>query len=510
MLNEAERSKDPLRRRCELLESSLRCLPDGVVVVDLEGNFLFFSEAAERIVGIGPLNVSPDEWSSTYGCYLPDKVTPYPSEQLPLARAIRGEDVQEDEIFIRNAENPSGIWISVNSSPLYDEAGELCGGLIVFRDVTEHKESADLVRRLTQAVERTTDSVFITDANGVIEYVNPAFETTTGYGRDETLGRKPNLLKSGFQNRGFYESLWTKILGGEVYSGTPINRRKNGEFFHAEQTITPIRDEGDNITHFVSVMRDITEFKKAEARELEMRLARVVQQKLYPAQAPDLVGFDLAGATFPADVICGDYFDFIPMANGCLGVTVGDVSGHGVGSALLMAETRAYLRTLARATSDTVYILKQLNSFLCADTDENCYVTLVFVCFDLRKQNFTYASAGHISGYLLDSSGAVKQVLESTSLPLGLFTDVYFPSSQEIKPVPGDLLLLLTDGVPECQDGDENFFGDERALQIVAAQRQCEAREIINRLYKETQDFSAPIPQNDDITAVVCKVLSLP
>jgi serine phosphatase RsbU (regulator of sigma subunit) len=76
--------------------------------------------------------------------------------------------------------------------------------------------------------------------------------------------------------------------------------------------------------------------------------------------------------------------------------------------------------------------------------------------------------------------------------------------------VPGDLLLLPTDGSPECQDAEGNFFGDERALQVVAAQRQCEAREIINRLYKALQDFSAPIPQNDDITAVVCKVLLPP
>jgi PAS domain S-box-containing protein len=446
-----------LASRNGLLESAMQCIVDGVVVVDRQGKILFSNEAAKRIVGLGISDVPPDEWASFYGCFLPDKVTLYPWEQLPLVRAMRGEDVREADIYIQNAGTPSGAWISVNSSPLYDEAGEHSGGIIVFRDVTDHRKSQEVVQRLSKAVERTTDSVFITDEDGNIEYVNPAFEVTTGYTREEVLGCRPSILKSGLQSPEYYKELWTNVLAGNVFRGTPINKKKSGELFHAEQTITPIRDDVGNLTHFVSVMRDVTEIKKAEEREVEMRIARIVQQKLYPSKAPELPGFDVAGTVFPADATCGDCFDFIPMSDGCLGIIVGDVSGHGFGSALLMAETRAYIRSLARTTSDLGEILKQLNMFLCHDTDDERFVTLMLVRLDPTRRSFVYTSAGHIPGYLIDASGSVKTVLESTSMPLGIFPETEFESSQEQILVEGDLIFMMTDGVTECQNHEDAF-----------------------------------------------------
>jgi len=496
--------------RDDVLASAVQCIDDGVVIVDSEGRFLFVNEAAERIVGVGVVDAPPSEWASAYGCYLPDKVTPYPSELLPLARAMRGEHVREADIFIRNAENPSGVWISVNSSPLYDEAGELHGGVIVFRDATARKRSEGTVQRLSEAVERTTDSVFITDADGRIEYVNPAFEATTGYAREEALGRRPSILKSGKHDREHYERLWTHILAGKVHTGATINRKKSGELFRAEQTITPIRDEAGNLTHFVSLLRDVTEQRKAAERAVEMRLAREVQQNLYPSRPFVIDGLDVAGDALPADDTCGDYFDFIPMSNGSVAIAIGDVSGHGVGAALLMAETRAYVRSLARRSADLGEILTQLNTFLCHDTCDERFVTLLLARLDRARRRFVYASAGHIPGYLLDASGSVKLVLHSTSLPLGIFPGAEFTSSQELVLAEGDLLLLLTDGVTESQDGEEDVFGPERAVEVVAAQRQHPAERIVSGLCAAIKDFSSQAPQRDDITAVVCKVLDRP
>jgi sigma-B regulation protein RsbU (phosphoserine phosphatase) len=506
--NRAEPSTKGAASRFGLLASAMQCIDDGVVIVDREGKVLFSNEAAERIVGLGDVDVPPEEWPSAYGCYLPDKVTLHPWEELPLVRAMRGEHVHEAEVFIRNSGTPSGAWISINSSPLLDETGGHSGGIIVFRDVTEHKRSQEVVQRLSKAVERTTDSVFITDEKGIIEYVNPAFEVTTGYTREEVIGCRPNILKSGLQSRKYYDELWTNVLAGNVFRGTPVNKKKNGELFHAEQTITPVRDDVGNLTHFVSVMRDVTDIKRAEEREIEMRFARIVQQKLYPSKSPDLPGFDVAGTAFPADATCGDCFDFIPMSDGCLGIVVGDVSGHGFSSALLMAETRAYLRSLARTTSDLGEILKQLNTFLCHDTDDERYVTLMLVRLDPARRSFLYASAGHIPGYLIDASGSVKTVLESTSMPLGIFPETEFASSQEQTLVEGDLILMMTDGVTECQNHEEDFFAEERALQVVAAERQSDAQEIVNKLYAAIRDFAPDIPPCDDVTAVVAKALS--
>jgi len=479
---------------------------EGVVVVDLEGHFLFVNRAAQRIVGIGPMDTPPADWSSLYGCFRPDKVTPFPSEQLPLARAMRGEPVDEEEIFIRNPHTPEGAWISVSSTPLRDGEGQLAGGVIVFRDVTAHRRSREVVHQLSKAIEKTTDAVFITDVEAAIEYVNPAFETTTGYSREEAIGKTPSILKSGQHEPGFFLKLWKSILAGEVHSATLVNRRKNGELFHAEQTITPVRDRAGNLSNFVSVMRDVTELKRGQEREIEIRLARTVQEKLYPAGPPELAGFDLAGAAVAANHTCGDYYDFVPLEDGRVAIAVGDVSGHGLSAALLMAETRAYLRSLLRSSADLEEILRQLNVFLCDDTEDERFVTLMLTILDPARRSLVFSSAGHIPGYVLDPSGATRRALESTGMPLGLFTDAEFPASPGIPLAEGDLLVLLTDGATEAQNDAGDFFDAEGVLRTVAKARHGESDAIIRKLQSAIEDFGSHNPRRDDITAVVCKV----
>ena len=152
-------------------------------------------------------------------------MTPYPPDQLPLVRAMRGEHVRETEMFIRNPDNPEGTWMNINSAPLKDEKGELTGGVIVFRDVTAHRRSDEVVRQLSKAVERTTDAVFITDPNAVIEYVNPAFEAVTGYTRGaggRPAGEPPQV---GAERAGLLRALWKSILAGEVHSATSSTGR---------------------------------------------------------------------------------------------------------------------------------------------------------------------------------------------------------------------------------------------------------------------------------------------
>jgi sigma-B regulation protein RsbU (phosphoserine phosphatase) len=496
-----------------MTEAALQQIAEGVIIADRDGRFVYWNAAAERIIGKGPLASTPAEWSSLYGCFLLDAVTPYPSEQLPLARAIRGEHVREADVLVRSPEAPEGTWISVNGGPLHGRNGDVIGGVVVFRDVTANRQAGELLRQLSKAIEKTTDAVFITNASSVIEYVNPAFETTTGYSRDQAIGRPASILKSGWQDRSFYEQLWTSIRAGRVHSATLVNRRKDGTFFHAEQTITPVQDEAGTITKFVSVMRDVTELKKAQDRDVEMRLARTVQQKLYPSAPPSLAGFDLAGAAFPADQTCGDYYDFLPMPDGRLCIAMGDVSGHGFSAALLMAETRAYLRSLVRATvclRATAYlreILGSLNAFLVEDTEEHRFVTLMLALVDPARRSLVYASAGHIHGYVLDGAGATRHVLSSTGPPLGLFRDGACQPSGELPLAAGDTLLLLTDGVTEAHNREGELFEAERVLRCVAEARQDDAARIVRRLHAAVSAFAAEEPQHDDITAVVCRVL---
>ncbi len=155
-------------------------------------------------------------------------------------------------------------WVEFSLSKVNLETGQMVIG--VARDITRHKETETSLLKLSSAIEQTADSVVITDTKGVIEYVNPAFEKITGFSREEALGKTPALVKSGRHDRAFYENLWSTIQRGEVFRAIFINRKKDGSLYYDEKTITPLRNGGGQITHFVSTGKDITERMQAQER----------------------------------------------------------------------------------------------------------------------------------------------------------------------------------------------------------------------------------------------------
>ncbi|MBN2411100.1 SpoIIE family protein phosphatase [candidate division KSB1 bacterium] len=617
--------------KSETIQEILNSLAEGVIVADKDGKFIYFNEAAREILGIGYKDVSQQEWQSIYGCYFPDQTSPYPSDQLPLARAIRNDYVINEELFIQNQERPEGVFINVNATPLKDFNGHINGGTIIFQDITErkldelelkkseerikalfkgfpiptyvwqkadnnfilidynnaadtitkgavrkyigidlqemygktpyfkdvqsdfllcynekrtvtremtyklqstgetkelkvsyvfvpsnlilvhtedvsdHKHAVAEMKKLFNAVEQTADSVVITNIDGIIEYVNPAFETTTGYSRDEIIGQIPGVLKSGKHDHKFYKNLWDTILSGQPFRDILINRKKNGTLYWCEQTITPMKETNGQITHFVSVMKDITELKKRQEQEFRLQIAREIQQQLLKVQIT-VPGFDIAGATYSATETSGDFFDFISMKDGNIGIVIGDVSGHGIGSALIMAQTRAYLRAFAKMESDPGIILTLLNQELVADLDEKHFVTLILAKLDPHHKSLEYSSAGHVPAYVLNKTGKVILELKSTGIPLGFMRDYKFEKSQCIQLTPENLIFFLTDGVSEAHSIHDNEFGFRRALHNIKKYRNLNSRSIVEKLYTAVQSFSRNASQEDDITSIVCKI----
>jgi len=236
----------------------------------------------------------------------------------------------------------------------------------------------------------------------------------------------------------------------------------------------------------------------------EFRAAQEIQQRLYPTKAPELPGFDIAGALYPAKATAGDYFDYIPMLDGCLGVVLGDVSSHGMGPALLMSETRACLRTLVQVHSDVGEILTRANRVLAADTSDFHFVTLLMARLDPRDRSMVYASAGQ-RGYLLHA-GIDATVLDSTSMPLGVRPDTLVPAAAPVALQPGELVAFFTDGLFEAESPGRVRFGVARALQIIRSERDKSARQIIDSLHNELLGFCRNQPPSDDVTVVIVKV----
>jgi len=197
------------------------------------------------------------------------------------------------------------------------------------------------------------------------------------------------------------------------------------------------------------------------------------------------------------------------MRDGYIGIVIGDVSGHGIGSALIMAETRAYLRAFAKVESEPGKILTMLNNELVADLDEKHFVTLILARLDPRRKVLDYASAGHVPAYLLNSNGEVIQTMPSTGIPLGFLPDFKFDKSQPIKLSPEDIMVFLTDGVSEARGHDDVQFGYNRVFDVIKSHRHSNAQQIVENLYQTVHSFSNNQPQQDDITSVICKVNSI-
>jgi serine phosphatase RsbU (regulator of sigma subunit) len=258
--------------------------------------------------------------------------------------------------------------------------------------------------------------------------------------------------------------------------------------------------------------RQLAEAKQrweADRQREEMRIARQIQQKLFPAAPLPLAGFDISGASYPAEATGGDYFDYIPLSDGALGVVIGDVAGHGFGPALLMAELRAYLRAFLLTRTDIGEIVGLLNRALAGDAPDH-FTTLLLARLDPHSRSFAYVSAGHPAGYILRPDGTVKTALPSTDMPLGILADVCFTAAPAVTLEPGEGVLLLTDGIMEAHTLDETLFGTQRTLEVVQANWDRPARQIIDNLYGEVRSFCGVTTQLDDMTAIVIKVLVTP
>ena len=495
---------EALAQQSDALRVIFESLPWGVIVADREGRLLFSNPAAERILGIGIVEALPDTCACLAGWYLPDQISVVPPDQLPLVRAIRGQEVVDELIFVRSSPQRPGVWIRVNAWPLKDPSGAVSGGVIIFHDFTQGREALQSFVLLSRVVEQTADSVVLTDTQGVIQYVNPAFESTTGYRRDEALGKTPRILKSGLHDAEFYRQMWAQFTHGLSFKGMVINRKKTGELYWAQQTITSMRDETGHLTHFVSVSHDITELRKKQEQEFQLQLARDVQRRFFAA-APVVSGFEIGGSAHPADETGGDYFDFISMVDGSLVVAVADAKGHGFSSALVMALTRAYVRCFAALQLELDDILARVNQMLLQDLEHGHFVTLFLARLNPAHRSLSYASAGHVPGFVFGGSGNVKCTLDSTGPPLGLFPESRFSLRPATQLDPGDIAVFLTDGVTESTTPDGHQFGTQRVLDYVRSHNHETASAIADGIYYAARSFVQGDPQDDDITSVIIK-----
>jgi sigma-B regulation protein RsbU (phosphoserine phosphatase) len=210
----------------------------------------------------------------------------------------------------------------------------------------------------------------------------------------------------------------------------------------------------------------------------------------------------VGAAVHPAEQTGGDYIDFVSARDGSLGVAIGDVNGHGFGAALVMALTRAYIRSFCAQGLGVGKVLNAINRMLLADLEESQYVTLLLVHIDPADGVLSYASAGHVPGFILNRSGEVEAVLQSTGIPLGLL-EGHRTGTKLLPMHSGQVVVLVTDGVTEAGEPEE--FGAPRMLAYVREHRSESAQQIADGVYRAARTFANNQPQQDDIAVVIVK-----
>jgi len=257
----------------------------------------------------------------------------------------------------------------------------------------------------------------------------------------------------------------------------------------------------------LKLARQMAEKLEAEQRAArEMDIARAVQARLFPQKLPPLSTLDYAGRCVQARQVGGDYFDFLDLGPGRLGLVLADIAGKGISGALLMANLQANLRSqYAVALHDPCRLLRSVNQLFFENTAESSYATLFFADYDDASRRLRYANCGHNPPILIRAAGQVER-LGATTTVLGLFQKWECPIAEEAFH-PGDILVVYSDGVSEAQSDAGSEFGEARLIEAILNCRNLSSRELLDRLLETVESFSGS-EQEDDITLVIARCLA--
>lgn len=240
----------------------------------------------------------------------------------------------------------------------------------------------------------------------------------------------------------------------------------------------------------------------------ELKLAEEIQQNLLPKKPPNYPRLDISGTSLYCAEIGGDYYDFLNLPDQKLGVVVADASGHGIGAAMHMTAARAFLHLSVREYQDPSHLLEEVNRYVTRDSEATSrFLSMFFLEIDAQSQIFRWVRAGHEPAILFDPREDKFEELSGKGMALGVLDDYQFKTYQRHAWVPGSILVIGTDGIHESRDREDSMFGQERIREILRKNSTASAETIQNAVIDVLQAFRGDVPQEDDVTLVVIKLL---
>lgn len=472
---------------------------DAIIGLSGEGRVFSWNEGAEQMYGY--------HFAEVLGRPISVLALPERGDEIALMqhRVLRGERVRHFQT-IHLRKDGTQFPVSLSVSPVINQLGRVLGSSVIARDLSPQLIFKESLREAEERYQKLfcaePDATILLDAKTLrILDFNPACMTLYGYPKEEFCRMQfQDLLASPDP---------TEQKGAPT--GSSLHKKSDGTIFPAEVSTGTFQWKGHKA--LVCIIRDISERIYTQQLRHSLLLARNIQEKLLPALEHNVPGLDLHAKTLYSDEIGGDYYDFFLPEGGSrdfLGVALGDVSGHGIGAALLMAMAKgALLSEVQHHGFDLVRIIVSMNRFFVRNSDESSFMTLFLAVIDVPNKLLNWCSAGQAPVYIYHNEGQTFEELRSTGIPLGIM-DATVYSSLHTRLKEGDILLIATDGLWEAKNRKGEMFSIERVRQVLASWWSKSAQELCDLLLSKVQRFAGKGQLDDDTSLMIIKIESSP
>lgn len=390
-----------------------------------------------------------------------------------------------------------------------------------------------------RALAVSAEGITIADArlpDRPLIYVNEGFERLTGYTAEEVLGRNCRFLQGEGGNPETSRVIREALDKNRDCTVEIKNFRKDGSTFWNRLSITPVRDAENQVTHFIGIQSDVTLRREAEqalklANEELARANAIMQHDLVeaaqiqrawlPESLPQVPGYRFAWSFIPCQELGGDSLDVLRLDENHVGVYVLDVTGHGVGAALLSASIQRWLSPVPEhsclferrtdlqegyTVASPAAVATFLNNWYQAEPKVGKFFTFIYGVLDLRDGEFRYVTAGHPPPLKIGAKGAEICPLAS-GVPMGMLKEFAFQEAR-LRLEPGDRLLFYTDGAPEAANAADDLYGEERLLQDLKGQPDRSADEALQMLMDNLRKWVGSNEMEDDVTFLLVEATS--
>ena len=469
------------------LASIVESSDDAIIGLTLDGRIASWNTGAQKIYGY---TVEEAKGQAISTLALPERAD---EVSYLLKRIRRGERVKHLETMHLRKDGQV-IFVSLSLSPIIDAFGRILGASAIARDVTPRfrteealHEAEKKYRLLFSAV---SEAIILADIeeNIIVDFNNAALRLY-GYSQDEFYRMTfENLSADPEESEG---DISVRLAGKVSHIPLAHHRKKDGSIFAAEISVGTFLLKGRRM--LVGIVRDITERQRNQELRQSLTMAKEIQQHLLPLHAPRLRNFDIFAQCDYCEDIGGDYYDFFApegAEQGILGFAVGDVCGHGIGAALLMAMVKGIIRVeTERYKSNLGRLFDVLNRNLVMTGEDSTFLTLFYGILNANTRSLQWNSAGHGPVLLYRSRQGQFSELPTTGIPLGIDEKATFPPARTINLDSGDILLIGTDGIWEARNPKGEMFETHRLRQVLATWSEKSARDICHAITEKVEKF---------------------